>query len=187
MVSAFPAIIEEMMFRGIIMRGLEQFGSLFAVICSSAMFSLMHGNFGQIVLQFLGGLAIGGVVMVTKNYLLGMIMHFVNNSFSTIYTFMITVLFDHPIYENIIAVTGSATIILGVIFTLVATVYFISMLFNNEKNKILGKSTENKFEKKRYYLMLDQNGEKIVKQDLKNGLYEAFELGMIWLERLINN
>ncbi len=29
------------------------------------------------------------------------------------------------------------------------------------------------------------DGEKIVKQDLKNGLYEAFELGLIWLERLI--
>ena len=29
------------------------------------------------------------------------------------------------------------------------------------------------------------DGEKIVKQDLKSGLYEAFELGLIWLERLL--
>lgn len=27
--------------------------------------------------------------------------------------------------------------------------------------------------------------EKIVKQDMKNGLYEAFDLGLIWLERLL--
>lgn len=27
--------------------------------------------------------------------------------------------------------------------------------------------------------------EKIVKQDMKNGLYEAFDLGVIWLERLL--
>lgn len=31
------------------------------------------------------------------------------------------------------------------------------------------------------------DGEKIVKQDLKNGLYEALELGTIWLERLLGN
>lgn len=29
------------------------------------------------------------------------------------------------------------------------------------------------------------DGEKIVKQELKSGLYEAMELGVIWLERLI--
>ena len=162
-VAVFPAVIEEMLFRGIIMRGLEQFGSLFAVICSSAMFSLMHGNFSQIVLQFIGGLAIGGVVMVTKNYLLGMIMHFVNNAFSTVYTFLITVLFENPIYENVIAVSGSATIILGVIFTLVGAVYFISMLFNKEKNKILGKNVEGKYEKKRYYLIFENGEQRTVK------------------------
>lgn len=27
--------------------------------------------------------------------------------------------------------------------------------------------------------------EKIVKQDMKNGLYEAFDLGVIWLERFL--
>lgn len=27
--------------------------------------------------------------------------------------------------------------------------------------------------------------EKIVKQDMKNGLYDAFDLGVIWLERLL--
>ena len=31
------------------------------------------------------------------------------------------------------------------------------------------------------------DGERIVKQELKSGLYEAFELGMIWLERLIGD
>ena len=29
------------------------------------------------------------------------------------------------------------------------------------------------------------DGDRIVKQELRSGLYEAFELGMIWLERLI--
>ena len=29
------------------------------------------------------------------------------------------------------------------------------------------------------------DGDRIVKQELRSGLYEAFELGMIWLERLL--
>ena len=31
------------------------------------------------------------------------------------------------------------------------------------------------------------DGEKIVKQELKSGLAESFELGLIWLERLIGD
>ena len=151
--AVLPAIIEEMAFRGVIMRGLEQFGGLFAVITSSAMFSLMHGNFAQLILQFIGGFAIGGVVYVTRNYLLGCIMHFVNNSFALVYTFLITPIFNGPINRNIVAVTGSASIVLGVVFCLVAGVYFISMLVEKEKNKALGKNPINKFEKKRYCQM----------------------------------
>ena len=150
-IAIFPAIAEEMLFRGIIMRGLEQFGSLFAVICSSAMFSLMHGNFSQIILQFIGGIAIGGVVMITKNYLLGCAMHFTNNLFSVFYTFMVTVLVDNPIYRKVIGVTGAFSILLGVVFTLIGVIYFLSLLFEKEKNKALGKETTNKFEVKKKY------------------------------------
>ena len=31
------------------------------------------------------------------------------------------------------------------------------------------------------------DGERIVKQELKSGLCDAFELGLIWLERLIGD
>ena len=150
-IAIFPAIAEEMLFRGIIMRGLEQFGSLFAVICSSAMFSLMHGNFSQIILQFIGGIAIGGVVMITKNYLLGCAMHFTNNLFSVFYTFMVTLLVDNPIYRKVIGVTGAFSILLGVVFTLIGVIYFLSLLFEKEKNKALSKETTNKFEIKKKY------------------------------------
>ncbi|MBR2337465.1 MAG: CPBP family intramembrane metalloprotease [Clostridia bacterium] len=164
-IAVLPAIAEEMVFRGIIMRGFEQFGGLFAVLCSSVMFSLMHGNFGQLILQFIGGLAIGGVVYITKNYLLGSIMHFVNNAFSIIYTLLIIPLTDSPISYKITAVTGSVTIILGVVFCLVSGIYFISMLIEKEKNRALGKDTSFKYEKKRYYLMQSNGKEKLCPHD----------------------
>ena len=164
-IAILPAIIEEMMFRGIIMRGLEQFGGLFAVICSSIMFSLMHGNFGQLILQFIGGLAIGLVVYVTRNYLLGCVMHFVNNTFAFVYTLMTTPIFPGPINQKIVAVTGSFTIVLGVVFCLVGGIYFISMLFEKEKNKALGKTTNSRYEKKRFYQMQEYGQEALISSD----------------------
>ena len=158
-ISILPAFIEEMAFRGIIMRGMEQFGLIFAVVLSSCAFALMHGNLSQLILQFIGGLAIGGVVVITKNWLLGSIMHFSNNAFSIVYSFLITPLLKNPVYENITTVSKMVSIVLGIIFVLIGVIYFVSMLFEKEKNKVLGKTTENKFEKKKYYLAYDLNGE----------------------------
>ena len=65
--------------------------------------------------------------------------------------------------------------------------YILSLIIMNEK-EYMGKSVPDKVIVQ--VMKTDpalSDGEKIVKQDLKNGLYEAFELGMIWLERLIGN
>ncbi len=65
--------------------------------------------------------------------------------------------------------------------------YILSLIIMNEK-EYMGKAVPDKVIVQ--VMKTDpklSDGEKIVKQDLKNGLYEAFELGMIWLERLIGN
>ena len=46
------------------------------------MFSIFHGNLQQVVLQFIGGVAIGACVYITKNFTLGCVMHFFNNLFA---------------------------------------------------------------------------------------------------------
>jgi len=152
-ISVLPAFIEEIIFRGTVMKGFSEFGGLFAVVCSSVAFSLMHGSFNQMLLQFIGGLVIGAVVMITKNFLLGMIMHFTNNLFSIVYAFYVTPIFDGSIGSNVSAVLGGATIILGAVFFLTGIIYFGSMLVEKEKTKALGKSVENKYEKKRTYAL----------------------------------
>jgi len=149
-VPVFPAIFEEMMFRGIIMRGLEQFGSVFAIIVSGLMFALMHGNFGQLILQFLGGVAIASVVIITKNYLLGCIMHFFNNFFSFAYSLLLQL----PKILNWKGqfVIDAFLIIFGIIFLIIGIIYFAGLAFNNYKKKAAGKDTIDKFEKKVYYI-----------------------------------
>ena len=132
-----PAIVEEMLFRGIIMRGLEQFGSLFAVICSAAMFSLMHGNFSQMILQFLGGLAMGGVVMITKNYFLGSLMHFFNNIFAVAFG-LFTNLEELGLPNEIAAVVDGACILIGIVCLVVGSAYFIKLAFSGYAAKKYG-------------------------------------------------
>ena len=149
-VAVFPAIVEELLFRGIIMKGFSEFGALFAVVCSAILFSLMHGSFNQMLLQFIGGLMMGAVVMITKNFLLGMIMHFTNNLFSVVYTFFITPLLTGELGRRLSAVLGGASIIFGAVFVLVGVIYFGSMLIEKEKNKVLNKTIEEKYAKKRF-------------------------------------
>ncbi|MBQ4066410.1 MAG: hypothetical protein IJD22_02075 [Clostridia bacterium] len=63
--------------------------------------------------------------------------------------------------------------------------YVLQLIIMNEK-EYMGKSVPDKI-----IVQITKtdpalsDGEKIVKQDLKTGLNEAFELGIIWLERLI--
>ena len=121
-----PCFIEEIFYRGIIMRGLRQFGVTFSIVLSSICFSLMHGNFEQIVLQFVGGLAIASAVSLTGNMLVGVAMHFANNFFPVFFNVFING-FDLSRYLG--AEFAEAMMILfGVICFVVSAAYFINML-----------------------------------------------------------
>lgn len=74
-----PAIIEELMFRGVIMQSLRRFGDMFALVCSSILFSLAHHNLVQGPNALLLGLVIGFFVLRTGSLRTGMLIHFVNN------------------------------------------------------------------------------------------------------------
>lgn len=81
-VVVIPPIVEEMMFRGLILQGLRPFGDGFAVVASAAMFGLYHGNFAQAVFAFLCGLALGLVAVKTNSLLPAILVHLVNNGSS---------------------------------------------------------------------------------------------------------
>jgi len=84
-----PAIIEELLFRGLILKGLMPMGKVVAVVASALLFSLFHLNPEQTVYQFILGIVFAFVVIQTGNLLYGMILHFLNNFFVlTAYTFL---------------------------------------------------------------------------------------------------
>lgn len=74
----FAPIVEEIIFRGIVLRGLEPFGKRFAVVASALLFGLFHGNLVQTPYAFAVGLVLGYTAM-QYNILWAMVLHMVNN------------------------------------------------------------------------------------------------------------
>lgn len=81
-VAVAPALIEEFLFRGVIMGSLLKFSKPFAIFTSSLLFAFVHGNLAQIPFAFLVGLVIGAMVVETNSFWTGVIIHFINNFIS---------------------------------------------------------------------------------------------------------
>lgn len=89
LVSAFatavvPAFVEEFAIRGVVMQSLRKYGDKFAIIMSSFVFALMHGNMVQIPFAFIAGIALGYVAIKTNSLWPGIIIHFINNSMAVL-------------------------------------------------------------------------------------------------------
>lgn len=84
-----PAIGEEFLFRGAILGAIKPYGEGFAIVMSSILFGLLHGNLGQIPFAFAGGLFFGFLRVYSGTILLPVILHGINNLFSVISSIII--------------------------------------------------------------------------------------------------
>lgn len=75
-------VLEEIVFRGIVMQSMRRFGDTFALIMSSMIFSLIHANFVQSPNAFLMGIVIGYFVLRSGSIKIGIYIHVVNNFLS---------------------------------------------------------------------------------------------------------
>lgn len=83
--AVFPALLEEFLFRGVIMGSLLKFGKPFAIFTSSLLFGLVHQNLVQIPFAFLVGLVLAFVVLETGSIWTGVLVHFLNNFIATLF------------------------------------------------------------------------------------------------------
>lgn len=81
-IAVIPPIVEELLFRGMILHSLRRFGDGFAVVASAILFGFYHGNFIQMVFAFIAGLVMGLVVVRTGSLWTSILIHFINNSIS---------------------------------------------------------------------------------------------------------
>lgn len=86
--AVLPALLEEMIYRGYILRTLRPYGNWFAVIVSSILFSLMHGNLRQIPFAFIVGLVLGLLYVTTDNIWMPIAVHFTNNAISVLMEYL---------------------------------------------------------------------------------------------------
>lgn len=79
-VAVVAPVIEELIFRGIILQGLRRnYNAFVAVFMSALLFSLYHLNPWQMPATFVLGLLLGWIMIRTNNILLSILGHSINN------------------------------------------------------------------------------------------------------------
>lgn len=116
-VSFTGPIMEELLYRGVVLRALRRYGRIFAIVTSATLFALMHHSFDQGIMAFFAGLVFGYVAL---EYSLGwsILLHILTNLLSAVQAVAAPYLSDAA---N--AVIGWATPVIGV----VAFVAFIAL------------------------------------------------------------
>lgn len=127
-------IVEEILFRGIILRGfLKHYSPKKAIIASALIFGVMHMNPWQFLGAFLAGILIGYVFYKTHSILLCILIHAFDNSLGFIakdllkldiqgYTTDISLVSHQPIWFDMIGVV-----------LLITGVFLLIRVFNNLK------------------------------------------------------
>lgn len=94
--SLLPAIVEEMLFRGCIFRGIPD--KKMAIFLSAALFALLHMNFNQMTYAFFVGLFFAAIVAATDNLSVTIVIHLLFNLINLINV----AFYDHPVIEGLL-------------------------------------------------------------------------------------
>ncbi len=84
----FPAFLEELTMRGMVMGMLRKKGDGFAIVCSAFIFGIMHANFEQIVFAFFVGLILGYITVKSGSIWPAIVVHFLNNLISVAFSYL---------------------------------------------------------------------------------------------------
>lgn len=95
-IAIVPALCEEFLFRGCILSSLLPYGKMTALIASSALFALMHGNFAQFIYTFAAGIALGAVYIESGSIWPSTFIHLFNNFYSVCQTAIYDMYGDNP-------------------------------------------------------------------------------------------
>ena len=118
-VAILPAICEEFVHRGLLLRGTADIvGYKKAIIISSILFGLMHLNIQQFFYATILGLFMGFVVTMTRSIVPAIIIHFCNNFINVYFSFAESKNLPGGNFSNILNSLASKNIILFVVISL---------------------------------------------------------------------
>ena len=100
-IALLPAVFEEIMFRGILLGGLKNFGKVGSILLCGALFALYHQNPAQTLYQFCCGVAFALITVRSGSVLPTMLSHFFNNAFILALTKFGVESFAGPVFLSI--------------------------------------------------------------------------------------
>lgn len=132
MVCIIAPISEELLFRGLILSALKRFGTTFAVLTTSLLFALVHGNVIQAIPTFILSLFLCFIVLETKSIYSSMLIHFINNTFA-----MLQLSFqDNEIVSTIFLITQFILILSAIISAIIKRKTIADFIFTKRTTKV---------------------------------------------------
>lgn len=137
-----PALVEEFACRGIVLGLLKKYGEGFAIITSSIVFGIMHGNFEQIPFAVMVGLILGYIYVKTNSIWPCVAVHCINNAISVIFSYL----------ENVMTLNMQNLLYLVYLIITMITAIFGVFLFtkNTSENYELEKTNDIVTQKQKY-------------------------------------
>ena len=133
LVAFVPAILEELIFRGMILQGLRKFGNWPAILISAGLFALIHASAVQLVYTFLFGVILALIVIKTGSIFASMICHFIANGLS------LTLGYISASDDAVNLATTTPDFILAILIaflTFMLIFSFVKKMKNNDKQQI---------------------------------------------------
>ncbi len=78
-IAILPAILEELLFRKVMLDRAKKYGTIFAIVFTSIMFGFIHMNIPQALNAIFIGIVFSYITIKTGTILPAMILHFINN------------------------------------------------------------------------------------------------------------
>lgn len=80
-----PALVEEFIFRGIVLSEYASYGKFTAIVMSSVMFGMLHFNLKQLLTYVFCGVVVSYAVYVTQSLWAGILLHVFNNLYAVFF------------------------------------------------------------------------------------------------------
>ncbi|HHU78491.1 MAG: CPBP family intramembrane glutamic endopeptidase [Caldicoprobacterales bacterium] len=92
-IAVMPAVLEEILFRGVIQRGYERYGRLTSILLTGVLFAFLHVSIVSIPAIILLGILLCYVAYRANSIWVSMIFHFTNNAIAVTFAFLSNMLF----------------------------------------------------------------------------------------------
>ena len=145
-VGIIAPVMEEVIFRKILLSRLRKFGDFFSIFLSALAFGMFHGNLSQFFYAFALGCIFAYIVIKTGTIKYSIILHMIINLFGSV------IMMQVALMQNIIVAT-----IVG-LFVFIMIIAGIALFFMNIKNVVLEKGSLNLTIKEQFGLMFKNSG-----------------------------